>query len=297
LGVQYSRKIGYAPGRVIPLFTTFLRMEKSGTGPSLPNFLPTHPLTTRRIEEINKMLEPGDAGLKVARPDYLKRVDGMVYGENPRQGYSDAGIFYHPDLQFMVKIPQGWKYQNSPKQFIMAPQDEKAAVFLTAETNAKELPAYLQGKLSSFSESQVNEISRNAIRINGLNAYRGVFDIRPKVQEGQEPSSAPMTVDIHCIRKGSHIFTFMGTSLTSDFRGYESVIETAIRSFSPLTDPDRLNRRPLRVSLQAVRSGETLQAAVQRLNAPQKQWKALEMMNGMSLSQAFDANRTIKFLR
>jgi predicted Zn-dependent protease len=297
LGVQYSRKIGYAPGRVIPLFTTFLRMEKSGTGPSLPNFLSTHPLTTRRIEEINKMLEPGDAGLKVARPDYLKRVDGMVYGENPRQGYSDAGIFYHPDLQFMVKIPQGWKYQNSPKQFIMAPQDEKAAVFLTAETNAKELPAYLQGKLSSFSESQVNEISRNAIRINGLNAYRGVFDIRPKVQEGQEPSSAPMTVDIHCIRKGSHIFTFMGTSLTSDFRGYESVIETAIRSFSPLTDPDRLNRRPLRVSLQAVRSGETLQAAVQRLNAPQKQWKALEMMNGMSLSQAFDANRTIKFLR
>ena len=138
-------------------------MEKSGQGPRLPNFLSTHPLTERRIEEINKMLEPADAGLRVARPEYLRRIDGMVFGDNPRQGYVEAGAFYHPDLQFALKVPQGWKYQNSPKQFIMAPDDEKAAVFLSAEATTKDLGVYLQEQLQAFKESQVKEVSRSPL--------------------------------------------------------------------------------------------------------------------------------------
>ncbi len=297
LGVQYARKIGYAPGRVVPLFTTFLRMEKAGGGPRLPNFLSTHPLSERRIEEINKMLEPGDASLRVARPEYLKRIDGMVYGDNPRQGYVEGGAFYHPELQIALRIPAGWKHQNSPKQFIMAPEDEKAAVFLSAETTTKDLGVYLQEQLQAFKDSQVKEMSRSPLRINGMNAVRGVYDVRPKPQEGQEEQGTPMAVDIHCIRKGGQIFTFVGYASETDFPRYSSAINTAIRSFQPLTDPDKLNRRPLRIGLQTARGGETFRQALQRLSAPEKQWKALEMMNGLALDQSIGANRAVKVLR
>jgi predicted Zn-dependent protease len=297
LGVQYSRKIGYAPGRVVPLFTTFLRMEKAGGGPRLPNFLSTHPLSERRIEEINKMLEPGDASLRVARPEFLKRIDGLVYGDNPRQGYVEAGAFYHPDLQFALQIPSGWKYQNSPKQFIMAPDDEKAAVFLSTETTNKDLGVYLQEQLTAFKDSQVKEMSRSPLRINGLNAMRGVYDVRPKPQEGQEPTGTPMSVDIHCIRKGGQVFTFVGYASESDFPKYGAAINASIRSFQPLTDPAKLNRKPMRIGLQTARSGETFRQTLQRLSAPEKQWKALEMMNGLALDQAVGANRAVKILR
>jgi predicted Zn-dependent protease len=297
LGVQYSRKIGYAPGRVVPLFTTFLRMEKAGGGPRLPSFLSTHPLSERRIEEINKMLEPGDASLRVARPEYLKRIDGMVYGDNPRQGYVEGGAFYHPELQIALQIPAGWKYQNSPKQFIMAPDDEKAAVFLSAETTNKDLGVYLQEQLTAFKDSQVKEMSRSPLRINGLNAVRGVYDVRPKPQEGQEATGTPMAVDIHCIRKGGQVFTFVGYASETDFPKYGAAINAAIRSFQPLTDPGKLNRRPMRIGLQTARSGETFRQTLQRLSAPEKQWKALEMMNGLALDQAVGAGRAVKILR
>ena len=300
LGIQYSRKAGWAPGQVVPLFTTFLRMEKSGEGPSLPNFLSTHPLTTRRIEEIDKMLLPTDAGQRIARSDYLGRVNGLVFGDNPRQGFVEGGAFYHPELQFMIQIPKGWKYQNSPKQFIMAPEDEKAVVFLTTETSAKDLSEFMKEKLASYKESQVQELRRGALQINGLNAVRGVYDIRPKVQQDQQnqkEQGTPMTVDIHCIRKGGQIFTFLSTTASSTFQGYEPIIDGAIRSFQTLSDPNKLNRRAWRVGLQNGRRGETLKAILQRLKVDQKMWKAHELMNGMSVDMALDTDRAVKFLR
>ncbi|MGD0781411.1 MAG: M48 family metalloprotease [Candidatus Aminicenantales bacterium] len=299
LGIQYSRAAGWAPGQVVPLFTTFLRLEQSGGGPSLPNFLSTHPLTSRRIEEINKMLLPADPGRRVARNDYLGRVDGLVYGNNPRQGYVESGAFYHPDLQFMIIIPKGWKYQNTPKRFVMVPQDEKAAVFLTTEASAKDLSEFMKDKLASYKESQVQELSRGALRINGLSAFRGLYDIRPKVRQGQQNQAdqgTPMTVDIRCIRKGGQIFTFLSTTASSSFKGYEPAIDGAIRSFQALSDADKLNRRAWRVGLQSGRRGETLKAILLRLKVDQKLWKAHELMNGMLADSALDADRMIKFL-
>jgi predicted Zn-dependent protease len=276
-------------------------MEESGGGPSLPNFLATHPLTTRRIEEINKMLLPTDPDQRVARSDYLGRVNGLVYGNNPRQGFVEGGAFFHPGLQFMINIPKGWKYQNSPKQFVMAPDDEKAAVILSTEASAMDLSEYMQDKLASYKESQVQELSRGALQINGLRAFRGVYDIRPKVQQDQQnqqdDQGTPMTVDIHCIRKGGQIFTFLSTTASSTFKGYEPAIDGAIRSFQTLSDPDKLNRRAWLVGLQNGRRGETLKAILQRLKVDQKLWKAHELMNGMSVDMALDTDRSVKFLR
>ena len=43
------------------------------------------------------------------RPEYLGRVDGIVFGENPREGYFKDAQFYHPDLRFRMTFPGGWK--------------------------------------------------------------------------------------------------------------------------------------------------------------------------------------------
>jgi predicted Zn-dependent protease len=282
------------------LFSTFLRMEKTGDGPSLPNFLSTHPLTTRRIEEIDKMLLPTDPAQRVARNDYLGRVNGLIFGANPRQGYVEGGAFYHPDMQFMMRIPAGWKYQNSPKQFVMAPEDEKAGVFLTTETSPKDLSAYMQEKLAAFKESQVQELSRGSQWINGLSAMRGLYDIRPKVaadEQSQPEPGTPMTVEIRCIRKGGQIFTFLSTTATETFKNYEGAIDGTIRSFQTLSDPNKLNRRAWRVGLQAARRGETLKSILVRAKIDQKLWKAHELMNGLSIEMAIDSDRQLKILR
>ena len=132
---------------MIPFFRSIQKLEENaGGGTKLPNFLSTHPLTERRIEEAQKMLQPDDKGKAVIRDEFLARMDGLVYGENPRQGYVDAGAFYHPDMRFAFTFPAGWVVQNTPQQVIVASKDEKAGIILTAEKSAVEPAAYSNSK-------------------------------------------------------------------------------------------------------------------------------------------------------
>ncbi len=294
LGVLYARRTGFAPGQIVPLFNTFLKMEEQAGGAKIPNFLSTHPLTASRIEAIKKMLEPADTALRVARNDYLARLDGLIYGENPRQGYVENSVFYHPELQCAFQLPQGWKYQNTPKQFLMAPADEKAATYLTAETTTKDPASMVQARAASFKDVRVSEIGRGSLRINGLDAYRGVYSVQSASQDAQ---AAPTTVDINCIRKGGQIFTFIGMSSSQDFKTYQGPIQNSVRSFRPLTDAGHLNRQPRRITLQSARSGETLRSILQSRNVDAKQWKAVELMNGVTADQPLQVNQRLKFFR
>ena len=68
---------------------------------------------------------------KVNRDSYLKMIDGIVYGEDPRQGYVESGVFYHPELKFQFPVPTNWQLENSPSQVQMAPADGKALMIFT----------------------------------------------------------------------------------------------------------------------------------------------------------------------
>jgi len=301
LGVQYSRSIGYAPGQIVPLFRSFLRMEQSSGGPKLPNFLSTHPLTTKRIDEIQQMLRLEDESLTVSKPEFLARLNGLIVGDNPRQGYFEGSAFYHPDLRFRVSIPAGWKFQNTPKQLLLAPDNEEAALFLTAETSGADLSSYMQTKLTQFSESQVNEVTRSQVEVNGLLGYRGVYSVRSKTAAdagtGQAEGAKPMTVEIDCIKKGGQIFTFLGAAETSQFGKYENAIAQTVRSFGPVTDPNILNRRPRTLNVVTAAAGGSLRSFLQAQGVPQKQWDSHALMNGLALDDVMERGRRIKVVR
>jgi predicted Zn-dependent protease len=272
LGVLYSRRAGYSPAQMILFFQSIQKLEEdAGGGVRLPNFLSTHPLTAKRIEEAKKMLVPMDAEMDILRDDFLRRVDGLVVGENPRQGFVDGNAFYCPDLKFMFSIPAGWTLQNTPRQVVIAPKDEKAAVILTAEPSTKDLPTYLKEKLQQFSDSQVSEIRSGGRQINGLNAIRGSYYVSPKPAEGQTVDETKTNaVDIHCIQKDGTIFTFIGLTAKGDFPNYEPAIDGAVRSFQRLTDPARLNVQPLRLKVQKAGRPTTLRDFLKATNVPEK---------------------------
>ena len=46
--------------------------------------------------------------LKINRDDYLAMIDGMIYGDDPAQGYVDNNVFYHPELKFEFPFPREW---------------------------------------------------------------------------------------------------------------------------------------------------------------------------------------------
>jgi predicted Zn-dependent protease len=59
---------------------------------------------------------------------YLRRIHGMVYGEDFRQRYMAEGMFFHPDLRFQFPVPEDWKVSHTPTQVQMVSKAEDAVI-------------------------------------------------------------------------------------------------------------------------------------------------------------------------
>jgi len=92
LGVLYSRSAGYSPSQMIPFFKSIEKLEeKSGSGTKLPNFLSTHPLTEKRIEEAQK---GGDEAGQLLLNQQLVGVSEHKMWAAELMGKSVNGVFH-----------------------------------------------------------------------------------------------------------------------------------------------------------------------------------------------------------
>ena len=110
LGVEYTRKGQYNPAYMIDFFESLQTMGDLSGGQTLPGFLSTHPLTSERIKNTQAMILADDNLLRYDQVPYFQKIDNMVYGNDPRQGYVEDNTFYHPQLRF---FPTG---MESPEQ-------------------------------------------------------------------------------------------------------------------------------------------------------------------------------------
>ncbi|HET9277840.1 MAG TPA: M48 family metalloprotease, partial [Flavitalea sp.] len=136
LGVEYSSKIGYDAKEMAGFFQTLERKSTDGGQQELPGFLSTHPNPGDRFVTVGKLATEWKQKLnltnaQVNRNSYLKKIEGLIYGEDPKQGYLENNVFYHPVLKFQFAVPAGWSFQNSPTQVQLAPKDGKAFMILT----------------------------------------------------------------------------------------------------------------------------------------------------------------------
>jgi len=88
-GFRYALNQGYDVREMTKVFETLDRLSQAGGGGKLPEWLATHPDPGNRIKHIEQMLDTTHVDLtraKVNRDDYLRRIQGMTFGEDPRQG-------------------------------------------------------------------------------------------------------------------------------------------------------------------------------------------------------------------
>src|SRR5918999_3825268 len=133
LSVEYSSLAGYDPAEVISFFQTLNRIqEKEGQG--MPNFLSTHPNPGDRIQRISELTDRRRVERR-SQPTgarYLDAVEGLVAGEDPRQGFVEGDVFYHPELRFRFPVPRGFKVINQPTQVVMVESQNRAMLGFTS---------------------------------------------------------------------------------------------------------------------------------------------------------------------
>ena len=108
LGARYESTLGWDPAGVPAFLSTLGRLdEAAGDRRGVPNWLSTHPEPLSRVTEIQPtvdQLKAAGAGFSTNRDAWLRRIDGIIFGDNPEQGLARDSAFLHPVLRFRIGL-------------------------------------------------------------------------------------------------------------------------------------------------------------------------------------------------
>jgi predicted Zn-dependent protease len=288
LGVDYARRTGYDAGSMV---TFFEAMQKNGDlsgGRSIPGFLSTHPLTADRIREVKGMLKPEDARLAHNPEVFLQKLDTLVFGDDPRQGYVEGTVFYHPGFRVQFAVPSGWKVENTAAMVKLTSADSNGVLYLQAEKSPDSLADYAKKKASELQNSRL--LAEKNLTVNGLSCFEQSYLV---TQEDQ----SKLRLSRSFLKKGDMVYTFSALSLEQSFSNYQATFGQTVGSFRDLTNPAYLNRQPKRLALVRADGVTALQEIFRKQGLAQSLWPQFAIMNGLEPAAVPVKGRLIKILR
>lgn len=296
LGVEYSTKIGYDATEMADFFLTLQRKQEESGAAALPDFLSTHPNPGDRYTTVHALAAEWKKKVnlttaQVNRNNYLKMIDGIIYGEDPKQGFVENNTFYHPELKFQFNIPATWQHMNSPQQFQMAPKDGKAVMSLTLAPG-ETLEAAAQQMVQQYG---LKVIESKSVTVNGLPAIALVAEQQAQQQQQQQQQPAVRAL-IYLIKHGGNIYSLTGITAAANFNSYAQTFSNTMQSFKALSDPDKLNRQPKRVRVKPVTQSMSLAEALSKNNVLQAEMEELAILNGMELKDRVEKGTLIKVI-
>jgi predicted Zn-dependent protease len=289
LGVEYSTKLGYDAHKMAGFFRTLKRMSE-GSGQSLPSFLSTHPDPGNREVKVNQLTNEWQRKVQY-RPlnkdpkDYLNRIDGIVYGDDPQQGYVENQMFYHPGLRFQFPVPQGWKAINSPTVVQMVSSGEDAIIQFTlgkAPTPGQEADDFV-------TKNEATVQRRESATVHGYAAE--IVDSRVESRDGT------LGVLSYFIKKDENVFVFHGFTLAKNFRNYSGVFAQIMGGFEKVTNNAVLSKKPDRLRVERASRSGSLSTVLQSMGMPEDKLKELAIVNGMELGDNVKQGDRVKVVR
>jgi predicted Zn-dependent protease len=274
LGARYALAGGWDPAGVPGMLSTLGRLdEAAGDRKGVPNFLSTHPEPLGRVKEIGpevQQLTAGRSDLVSGRDDLLRRVDGIIYGDNPEQGITRGRTFLHPPLRFRLDFPDSWPVNNSPQQVVSkAPSADMYIVLQLVQKPAG--GSLAEVALNSMQAAGFRNVQAERASIAGLDAFVGLY-------EGQIDGLGPVAARAAHIAYNNNIFLIAGLAPPALFAQAEPAFASTIRSFRPLSVSEAAAVRPNRIDLYVVRAGDTWAGIAERSGGAVRA-EALAIMN------------------
>jgi len=289
LGVAYASRAGYDANELAAFFETLERMNPGSDRSGLPGWFSTHPSPEDRVVAVRREAAAwkqklGTKDLKVNREAYLRHIDGLVYGDDPRQGYVEEGMFYHPDMTFQFPVPAGWKVNNTHSQVQIINENKDGGIIFSVATAAS--PKDAAAKFVQANRASV--LASDSITVSGFSAHRIVCDVR-----GQ---SGTIRVVSYFIQRDKSIFTFHGLSNSSSFDKYVNTFERTMRGFKELADSRKINVKPDRIRLRTTKAAGTVESGLRALGIPKDETGDVALLNGMELKETLPANTLVKVI-
>jgi predicted Zn-dependent protease len=287
LGLRYMRRASYDPRQMPEVFRMLERLSAAEGGGRLPTWLETHPSPANRVAAINSQIAalPQDfSGTRVNRDAYERLLDGLVFGNNPRQGFFTANQFSHPDLRFRITFPDGWTTHNGPQAVVAVNPQGDAAVELS-QANAASADAATRAFVA---QQGITSTSSARLSLTG-----GLPAVSTPFVAATDNGALRGTVLF--VEYGGAVYGIVGYAPEARWPANQGVAERALQSFQRLTDPAALNVQPQHVDIVTLVRATTI-AQLARERASPAPAATLALINQAELDTPFATGRLVKWV-
>ncbi len=198
--------------------------------------------------------------------EYLKTIEGMVYGDSEAAGVRRKDGFYHKDLDIRLISPRNWEIINTPNSLFFIAKDGEASLQVSVSDQVrKETPKEYLERLVSGDLYQ-----SKALLLGGYQTFSALL----------EDSSGTARVAI--VFKDKSVFTFYGSTKQNgvDINRFDSEFLAIIESFRGLNSNEAKLAKPLRIKSYRVKKGDTYRLLADKSSIPFDPEQRLRLLNG-----------------
>jgi predicted Zn-dependent protease len=288
-GQRLAAQAGYDPAALAAFLVSLQRDELLRSDEARqPSWFDSHPATPRRVDEAREraLALPPSQPRPASRHAYLERIEGLLVGDNPTEGVFDGQRFLHPDMNFTLVFPEGWKTANSRTAvgaFVENGHDQIILELQEGSAVPREAANEFLAELSK--QTRVDVARMDALDLRGRNAVRGQLLVATK--KGQ------VAVDATWISHAGSIFRLIGVAPKEYSAEHRRIFGEVGQSFDALSDRQRDSIRETRLRLRQARAGENLTQLSLRTG---NRWSLEEtaVINGVRAEAPLASGRWIK---
>ena len=297
VGLDLLTKAGYDPHASVEMLEALGRQEQFLTktrgrdeARSIPEWARTHPLTGSRVARAEKAAAAtgiAEGQLPEKELPYLRSVDGMLYGDDPEQGFVIGRTFAHPVMRIAFEAPEGFTLTNSPHAILIEGPSGMRGEFSGGRTSAGGLDVYTQGLLRNLlGKAPVAIEEAEPLVVNGVPSLL----TRATVQTREGPAS--LWVAAYAAGAGEAYHFLM---LSNSGSAAPEALGRLFASFRLIGEAEARTLRPRRIHVVAAGAADSWQTLARRMAGPNPRDHLL-MLNGRTAAQGPKPGELIKLV-
>ncbi|GLK42493.1 MULTISPECIES: M48 family metalloprotease [Novosphingobium] len=290
LGITYLKRAGYDPRAMSSVLESLARQnaleaQLRGSTNQTPEWASTHPDPASRVRSALTYAGQGSGGT-TNRDTFLTRIDGLVYGDDPKQGVVDGRKFTHPTLRFAFEAPDGFFMVNGTQAVTISGSSGKAQ--FSGGKLSGSLDSYITSVFAGLTESNQARITPASIEkttVNGIPAAYGVARVQ------QQSGAVDVVVFAYDFGNGQ-AYHF----LTLAQAGGAEVFTPMFRSIRRISATDAGSVKPRLLRVVTVRQGDTVRSLAAKMAYTDAAVDRFLVLNGMDANTALTPGQKVKIV-
>jgi predicted Zn-dependent protease len=292
LGVRYLARASYDPQAMSTFLDsldndTHLEAKLAGNESAADAYSmsQSHPRTPERVQRAIAEANVPVADPVLNRDQYLRQIDGLLWGPDPREGVIDGQTFIHPALRFAFDAPEGFILKNTPDAVIGKSNDAVMQFDLAPQAPAGALDGYVaSGWVPGAKIANVQ-----SFQVNGMDAATGLTS-------GKIGNTAVAVRLVAMRRDANTVFRFMFGATPESFNDLDASFMDAARSLRSVTPEQAGQYRPRRIRVVNVESGDTVASMTARMQVPEDKAGWFRVINHLPDGATLKAGQKVKLI-